>query len=214
MNKLVGGGALGTLSAGAGGSRGNDNRHGTHILWVCVTISLILALSLAFINSIRPDLFDIYFSSLTYKSPTQFPRQNITITSNATTTTTSIEAKQVPVIPLFVLIWGYIGAAVYVLKVVTQKILRKEFKNNHIPNHIARLFIGPAIAVVVYFVIMSGGFFGLTIDLTKVSSQNVQYVYGSIAFLSGYFVRRIIEKFSDILDSVFGKKSSTTDSEN
>ena len=66
-------------------------------------------------------------------------------------------------------------------------------------------------AVVVYFVIVSGGFFGLTIDLTKITPENVQYVYAALSFLSGYFVRRVIEKFSAILDSIFGKDSPTPD---
>ena len=169
-----------------------------HVLWIGVTVSLIVALFLAYATSIRPDLLNIH------SLPAQLPSKNVTITSNSTTVTSVIETNQVPIIPLFVLNWGYICAAVYVLKVVTQKLSNKKFSDEEIPIHIARLFIGPAFAIIVYFIIISGGLFGLTIDLTKISPQYIQYVYASLAFLTAYFVRRVVDKLSKILDSIFG----------
>ena len=72
-----------------------------------------------------------------------------------------------------------------------------------LPFHVIRLFIGPAFAIIIFFILFSGGFFGLTIDLTKVSPRYIQYVYEAIAFLTGYFVRRIIDIFIDIVESIF-----------
>ena len=108
-----------------------------------------------------------------------------------------------PIIPLFVIIWGYIGASVYVLRITTYHIGKKDFQNAYIPFHVIRLFIGPAFAIIIFFILFSGGFFGLTIDLTKVSPRYIQYVYGAIAFLTGYFVRRIIEILTNIVESIF-----------
>jgi uncharacterized metal-binding protein len=56
----------------------------------------------------------------------------------------------------------------------------------------------------VYFILSSGGFFGLTIDVTKLSNLNlVQYVYAVVAFIAGYSVRHIIHMLSNIANSIF-----------
>jgi hypothetical protein len=146
----------------------------------------------------------------------------VTVTSNSTTssvtstlstpapsvthkpsTPAAIQTGGMPIIPLFVIIWGYIGASVYVLRITTNHIGKKDFQNAYIPFHVIRLFIGPAFAIIIFFILFSGGFFGLTIDLTKVSPRYIQYVYAAIAFLTGYFVRRIIEILTNIVESIF-----------
>ena len=212
---------------------------GAHALWIFVTISLILAIALAFLTPSLPDInyngFHIFLG---------LPRQNVTVTSNSTTssvtstlgtpapsvtnntstpapsvtnkpstpapsvtnkpsTPAAIPTGGVPIIPLFVIIWGYIGASVYVLRITTYHIGKKDFQNAYIPFHVIRLFIGPAFAIIIFFILFSGGFFGLTIDLTKVSPRYIQYVYAAIAFLTGYFVRRIIEILTNIVESIF-----------
>jgi len=120
-----------------------------------------------------------------------------------------------PFVPRFVLIWGFIGAATYTLKVTAKyltdeeanvhtQISDKKFKKKYFPEHIVRLFLGTTLAVIVYFVLSSGGFFGLTIDVTKLSNLNlVQYVYAVIAFIAGYSVRHIIHMLSSIANSIF-----------
>jgi hypothetical protein len=190
---------------------------GAHALWIFVTISLILAIALAFLTPALPDItyngFHIFLG---------LPRQNVTVTSNSTTssvtsslntpapsvtnkpsTPVAIPTGGVPIIPLFVIIWGYIGASVYVLRITTYHIGKKDFQNAYIPFHVIRLFIGPAFAIIIFFILFSGGFFGLTIDLTKVSPRYIQYVYAAIVFLTGYFVRRIIEILTNIVESIF-----------
>jgi hypothetical protein len=211
---------------------------GAHALWIFVTISLILAIALAFLTPALPDItyngFHIFVG---------LPRQNVTVTSNSTTSSVTsslnnpppvpnntntltppvpnkpstltpsvpnkpsipaaIQTGGVPIIPLFVIIWGYIGASVYVLRITTYHIGKKDFQNAYIPFHVIRLFIGPAFAIIIFFILFSGGFFGLTIDLTKVSPRYIQYVYAAIAFLTGYFVRRIIEILTNIVESIF-----------
>ena len=123
--------------------------------------------------------------------------------TNKPSTPAAIQTGGVPIIPLFVIIWGYIGASVYVLRITTYHIGKKDFQNAYIPFHVIRLFIGPAFAIIIFFILFSGGFFGLTIDLTKVSPRYIQYVYAAIAFLTGYFVRRIIEILTNIVESIF-----------
>ena len=123
--------------------------------------------------------------------------------TNKPSTPAAIPTGGVPIIPLFVIIWGYIGASVYVLRITTYHIGKKDFQNAYIPFHVIRLFIGPAFAIIIFFILFSGGFFGLTIDLTKVSPRYIQYVYAAIAFLTGYFVRRIIEILTNIVESIF-----------
>jgi hypothetical protein len=189
---------------------------GAHALWIFVTISLILAIALAFLTPALPDItyngFHIFLG---------LSRQNVTVTSNSTTssvtstlstpapsvthkpsTPAAIQTGGMPIIPLFVIIWGYIGASVYVLRITTNHIGKKDFQNAYIPFHVIRFFIGPAFAIIIFFILFSGGFFGLTIDLTKVSPRYIQYVYAAIAFLTGYFVRRI-EILTNIVESIF-----------
>ena len=136
-------------------------------------------------------------------SVTNKPNTPAPSVTNKPNTPAAIQTGGVPIIPLFVIIWGYIGASVYVLRITTYHIGKKDFQNAYIPFHVIRLFIGPAFAIIIFFILFSGGFFGLTIDLTKVSPRYIQYVYAAIAFLTGYFVRRIIEILTNIVESIF-----------
>ena len=72
-------------------------------------------------------------------------------------------------------------------------------------EHVERLLIGTVIAVVVFFILITGGFFGLTIDIDKLASTPVliPYVYAAVAFLTGYSVRGVTETISKIFESVF-----------
>jgi len=181
-----------------------------HIFWIGLCIAIALSLYLAYVEAIsltisQKNLLDYLL-----------PRLDPSKVGNMT------EIKQIvpekvhpPVVPRFVLIWGFIGAATYTLK-VTAKYLTdeesneptqtsdKKFKKKYFPEHIVRLFLGTTLAVIVYFVLSSGGFFGLTIDVTKLSNLNlVQYVYAVIAFIAGYSVRHIIHMLSSIANSIF-----------
>jgi hypothetical protein len=171
------------------------------LFWFFLIISLLIALYYAYLETAREsNLFDMFL-----------PRYNITQTGNATVIafngTQAFDPTRIqpPFIPRFVILWGYIGAATYVLKVTTKKIYsEKGFNEKSIPDHIARLFIGTVIAVVMFFILVTGGFFGLTIDVTKIANPNViQYVYAAIAFISGYSVRHIIEIISQMISTIF-----------
>ena len=110
-----------------------------------------------------------------------------------------------PFIPDFIVYWGYIGSAVYVLKVVTIKMYSKEgFNRKYIPYHIGGLFVGTAVAIVTFFVLVTGGFFGLTIDFNKMSNPAyIQYAYAVVAFFSGYSTRHFVSIMSGIVANVF-----------
>jgi hypothetical protein len=193
------------------------------IFWIGITISLIVAIVLAYRDMVVPYSYNPldhflpkYDSTRTAMNTTlSVPVMNTTLsvleptdsgTENIPSTTVPIspESMRSPFIPRFVAIWGYIGAAAYVLKVTTIKMQKGTFRKVYIPNHIANLFIGVAAAIVVYFILSTGGFFGLTIDFTKVSNPSlIPFVYGAVAFFSGYSVRHIISIISGIIDNVF-----------
>ena len=60
----------------------------------------------------------------------------------------------------FVILCGFIGLAPYILKLTTAYTRNNDFKDENIPDHIARLFIGTAVAIIVYLVLSRGGFLG------------------------------------------------------
>ena len=178
------------------------------ILWIGITISLIVALYVAYLEAVAATTLDFF---LPRAKVTETLKQ--TSTGNQTTKTITevipeLEQMHPPFIPRFVIIWGYIGAATYALKVITKKVADNKFDKEHIPEHIGRLFIGTALAVFIFFVLSTGGFFGLTIDVTKLTHPNlVQYVYAVIAFISGYAVNHVIIVMSGIVDVVFKAKA-------
>jgi hypothetical protein len=170
-----------------------------HILWIGVSISLIVALYFAYGETTSKSALDMVL-----------PRVNITVAHfpNGTIATTqpnveSIPYLPVPQVPRFIIIWGYIGAAAYLLKVVTGYLGSKKYEKEYLPYHVSRLFIGPALAAVVYFILETGSFFGLSFDVTKVSIPLLPYLYAGVAFLTGYFVRPIIETLSKIINGIF-----------
>jgi hypothetical protein len=146
-----------------------------HVLWISVSIALIIALYFAYLEAISASRLDMLL-----------PRGNVTTRpENGTTKITTIVPERIhpPFIPLFVILWGFIGSATYVLKVTTGHMSRKNFEDQNIPDHIVRLFIGTALAIIVYFVLSTGGFFWLTIDVTRIPNPNlIQYVYAVTAF--------------------------------
>ena len=175
-----------------------------HVLWIAVALSLIFGLYLAYLETVSKSIID-----------TVVPRTNVTVAhfQNGTTAVNQTGTGfspylSIPQIPRFVLIWGYIGAAAYLLKVVTGYIGKGDYDGRFLPYHIARLFIGPALAVVIYFILETGSFFGLSFDVTKVSLQLLPYLYAGVAFLTGYFARSIIETLSKIINSIFNIDSS------
>ena len=213
-----------------------------HIFWIGVTISLIIALTLAYLDTRKEfatfsELFSkpngklVNHTTTTVRETVGEVSMPISINTNTTgqgqinstgnvsmpisvnetTSTTTGQAQldpanlKPPYIPIFIALWGYIGAACYVLKVSTIKIYSKAgFNKKQIPDHIARLFIGTAVAIVTFFILSTGGFFGLTIDFSKISNPILlPYAYGAVAFFSGYFVRHIISITSGIIDNVF-----------
>jgi hypothetical protein len=179
---------------------------------IALCIAIAISLYLAYVEAVSEKSFLDYL----------LPRVDISKVGNMT------EIKQIvpekihpPFVPRFVILWGFIGAATYTLK-VTAKYLTdevtnvrtrfsfhtqtpdKKFNKKYFPEHIVRLFLGTTLAVIVYFILSSGGFFGLTIDVTKLSNLNlVQYVYAVVAFIAGYSVRHIIHMLSNIANSIF-----------
>lgn len=171
-----------------------------NIFWIGLLLSLIIALYFAYLETTQENnLLDIILPHhIIERNNTLIIQQNATSIFNPTN-------LEPPFIPRFIIIWGYIGSAVYVLKVTTGKLREKQgFDLNHLPDHLARLFIGTIIAVFTFFVLVTGGFFGLTIDVTKISNPEfIEYVYAAIAFVSGYSVRHIVKIISTFLNAIF-----------
>jgi hypothetical protein len=175
-----------------------------HVLWIGVSISLLIGLYLAYLETVSKSYLDIVL-----------PRTNVTVAhyQNGTTTVNQTGAGSgpflsTPQVPRFIIIWGYIGSAAYLLKVVTGYLGKGRYKTQFLPYHIARLFIGPALAVVIYFILETGSFFGLSFDITKVSLQLLPYLYAGVAFLTGYFARSIIETLSKVINGIFNLDTS------
>jgi hypothetical protein len=175
-----------------------------NIFWVSLLVSLIIALYFAYLETVQENnLLDIV---LPHHIPPQIIESNDTIIIQKKTPSNFNPSNlEPPFIPRFIILWGYIGSAVYVLKVTTGKLREKQgFDLTHLPDHLARLFIGTIIAVFTFFVLVTGGFFGLTIDVTKISNPEfIEYVYAAIAFISGYSVRHIVKLISTFLNAVF-----------
>jgi hypothetical protein len=143
------------------------------------------------------------------------PKTNISVStvSNITTVTkvTHSNGNILPSlqIPRFIILWGYIGASAYLLKVVTAYLGEGKYDGSYLPFHITRLFIGPALAMLMYFILRTGSFFGLSFDITKVPIDLRPSLYAAMAFLTGYFVRQIIETLSTIINAIFNIKQSS-----
>ena len=168
------------------------------IFWIILLISLIVALYFAYMETIQENnLLNIILPNhITHNNNT------IIIKTNATSFFKPDDLEP-PFIPRFIILWGYIGFALYVLKVTTTKINKKSFNLLYLPEHIARLFIGTVLAIFVFFVLVTGGFFGLTIDVTKISNPDfIEYVYAAVAFVAGYSARAIIKLISTMINSV------------
>jgi len=177
-----------------------------HVLWVLVSISLIAALYFAYLDTTSKSTLDM----LLPKTNISIYTQNLSSTHTTTTVTKTSPSAflSVPQIPRFIIIWGYIGAAAYLLKVVTGYLGEGKYDKRYLPFHISRLFIGPALAVLLYFILQTGSFFGLSFDITKVPIPLLPYLYAGVAFLTGYFVRSIIETLSKIINGIFNIKPS------
>jgi hypothetical protein len=112
----------------------------------------------------------------------------------------SYRAVNPPEVPLYIVLWGFIGSAAYVGKTVVGYIGTDKFEDRYIPFHVMRLIVGPAIAVILYFILVSRSFFGITLE---VQPGYEAYAYAVVAFIGGYFVRHAIDIISNVLDSVF-----------
>lgn len=170
-----------------------------HFLWIGVCIAMLIALYFAYMETTKKSTLDLLL-----------PRVNITVTKyqNGTTSITKSnpQASQylsTPQIPRFVLLWGFIGSAAYVLKVVTGVIGGNRYDNSYLPYHISRLVLGPALAAAAYFILLSGSIFGLSFDISKVDFQTLPYLYATVAFVTGYFVRPIINALSKMVNAIF-----------
>lgn len=104
-----------------------------------------------------------------------------------------------PFVPMYIIVWGFIGGASYVVKTVASYMGSGKFEDKYIPYHLARLVLGPALAMIVYFILKSGGVFGITLE---VAGDKELYAYAVLAFASGYFVRHVIDTLSEIMDAV------------
>ena len=122
-----------------------------HLLWIRVCIVLILAVYHAYIETTKETTLNLLL-----------PPQNIVIKyPNGTFAYTESYPKDfpflhIPQIPRFVLLWEFIGSAVYVLKVITVAISDKRYDNSYLPHHIASFFIGSVLAAAVYFLLITG----------------------------------------------------------
>jgi hypothetical protein len=84
-----------------------------HILWIIVAISLVVAIYAAYLETTSESTLDWFL-----------PKTNVTVlqtftssinTTTITTTSPTSDILSVPQIPRFVLLWGYIGAALFYL---------------------------------------------------------------------------------------------------
>jgi hypothetical protein len=99
-----------------------------HVLWITTSIALIIALYFAYLEAVSPaSVLDVVLPRSHY---------NVTETGNATEITKIIPEKiHAPFVPRFVLFWGFIGAATYLLKVTTFKLTQKKgFDEKKSPN--------------------------------------------------------------------------------
>lgn len=174
-----------------------------HFLWIGVCIVLIVALSIALFYALVETIDPSTVSSILPSNVSLVKFPNGTIITTSKFDPNILQFPSFPKIPIFVLLWGFIGSAVYVLKVLTGTISEKRYDNSYLPFHIARLFIGSALAAAAYFILITGSVFGLSIDFTKIDPTIIPYVYAIVAFMTGYFVRPIIKSMSNIVNALF-----------
>jgi hypothetical protein len=123
--------------------------------------------------------------------------------SGSTTDSKGVESDY-PTFKAYIPLWGLVGSSSYVFVTTAKYIKNGKFQRRYIPEQISRLVIGPAIAVVVFYVLSTGSFFGLSFDITKIASGvSPAYVYAAVSFFVGYTTRGAIRTFSGIINTIF-----------
>lgn len=98
---------------------------------------------------------------------------------------------------LFVLYLGILGACIHAMTSMATFVGNRRFKKSWCIWYLLRPLIGGVLAWIVYLV-FRGGFLGLT----DVSALN-PYAFGALAALSGLFSKRVIDKLSELVDTLF-----------
>ena len=120
--------------------------------------------------------------------------------SPATTTdctTTHCEAEKERYLVRFVMYLGVLGACIHALTSMATYVGNKTFRQSWTMWYLSRPIIGGLLAWVV-FLVFRGGFLGQT----SVGALN-PYAFGALGALSGLFSKRVIDKLSEMIDTVF-----------
>jgi hypothetical protein len=171
-------------------------------LWICVFAAMLITLDFAYTETTRQSSLDMVLPQVNV-TLIRYENGSIVYSDSDSRNSTFLS---VPQIPRFVLLWGFIGAAAYVLKVVAIKMAERTYDDSYIPFHISRLILGPALAAATYFLLITGSIFGISIDISKIQPPLLPYVYALIAFVTGYFVRAVIDTLSNLINSIFHLK--------
>jgi len=100
---------------------------------------------------------------------------------------------------LLVVLVGAIGSLVHAGRSIYWHAARRELRRSRWPKYILLPFIGPVMALVLYFVIRGGLFAG-----TEISEANI-YGFLAVAGLSGMFSEQAAEKLKSLAEDIFKK---------
>lgn len=161
------------------------------------------AVGLTFSIDVQPDGLRLLNSNQSKVIESGSKVVNNTNNSEAITDLNGIDSDS-PSFKSYIPLWGLVGSSSYVFVTTAKYIRNDKFHRRYIPEQISRLVIGPAIAVVVFYVVSTGSFFGLSFDITKIASGvSPTYVYAAVSFFVGYTTRGAIKTFSGIINAVF-----------
>ena len=112
-------------------------------------------------------------------------------------TVTNCEAQKERYLVRFVMYLGVLGACIHALTSMATYVGNKTFLRSWTVWYLSRPIIGGLLAWVV-FLVFRGGFLGQT----SVGALN-PYAFGALGALSGLFSKRVIDKLSEMIDTVF-----------
>ena len=110
---------------------------------------------------------------------------------------TNCEAQKERYLVRFVMYLGVLGACIHALTSMATYVGNKTFLQSWTIWYLSRPIIGGLLAWVV-FLVFRGGFLGQT----SVGALN-PYAFGALGALSGLFSKRVIDKLSEMIDTVF-----------
>ena len=99
------------------------------------------------------------------------------------------EPKFLKMIPLYVFIWGGVGACVYLMYACYTHIAARDFDHYYVPWYLMRPIMGSILAAAVYLIFVSvPDVIGLNASGSSVE-ENGRYMLSLISFLAGFSVR-------------------------